>query len=208
MSNLTELQLDSLTEIINIGMGQAADSLSKMLSEEVILSVPQVLFLSLNEASNYLNTNAKVNFSGVSQQFDGVINGDALLLFPEEKSLDLVRMLLQDSVPLDDITEMEQEALCEIGNIILNAGLSSISNFLKTELGSTIPVYQYGEGKKILTNSPHIEDDSSNILFIHVDFGVKKNDINGFIVFILTMDSIKSLTNSIDTYINDVSQAY
>jgi len=207
MTTLTELQEDSLTEIINIGMGQAADSLSKMLNEEVALSVPEILFFDLDKASEYLDKNAKKNFSGVSQQFNGVINGDALLLFPEEKSLDLVRLLLKDTTQLDDFTEMEQEALCEIGNIILNAGLSSLSNFLKTELGGTIPIYQYGDGHKILSSSSTIENNSSNILFIHVDFGIKKNDINGYIVFILTIDSINNLTKSIDNYINNLRQA-
>jgi len=174
MTSLTDLQRDSLTEIINIGMGQAADSLSKMLNEEVALSVPEVLFLNLNDASRYLDKNANRNFSGVSQEFNGIINGDALLLFPEEKSLDLVRLLLKDTTQLDDFTEMEQEALCEIGNIILNAGLSSLSNFLKTELGGSIPVYQYGDGNKILTGTNSIENNMSNLLFIHVDFGIKK----------------------------------
>ncbi len=207
MNKLTDLQLDSLTEIINIGMGKAADSLSQMLSEEIDLSVPEILFFNLKEASSFLNNNAKRNFSGVTQHFDGVINGDALLLFPEEKSLDLVRLLLKDSAPLEDFTELEQEALCEIGNIILNAGLSSLSNFLKTELGGTIPVYQYGDSYNILSTSETLKDDLSNILFIHVDFGIKKKDINGYIVFVLTVDSIKSLTDSIDSYINKLLQA-
>ncbi len=204
---LTEIQLDSLTEIINIGMGQAADSLSKMLNEEIDLSVPEILFLKQSQAAEYLDKNARRNFSGVAQQFDGLINGDAFLLFPEEKSLDLVRLLLKDSTPLEDITEMEQEALCEIGNIILNAGLSSLSNFLKTELGGTIPIYQYGNGDKILSTSTSIESNSSNILFIHVDFGIEKNDLNGYIVFILTVDSIQCLTRAIDQHINKIMRA-
>ncbi len=203
---LTDIQLDSLTEIINIGMGQAADSLSKMLNEEIDLSVPEILFLKQNQAAEYLDKNARRNFSGVAQQFDGLINGDAFLLFPEEKSLDLVRLLLKDTTPLEDITEMEQEALCEIGNIILNAGLSSLSNFLKTELGGTIPIYQYGDGNKILSTSTSIESKSSNILFIQVDFGIKKNDLNGYIVFILTVDSIQILTRAIDLHIKKIMQ--
>ncbi len=207
MKTLSDLQLDSLTEIINIGMGKAADSLSQMLNEEIDLSVPEILFFNLKEAASFLDSNAKRNFSGVTQHFDGTINGDALLLFPEEKSLDLVRLLLKDSAPLEDFTELEQEALCEIGNIILNAGLSSLSNFLKTELGGTIPIYQYGDGHNILSTSASIINDSSNILFIHVDFGIKEKDINGYIVFILTVDSIKNLIDSIDVYIENLLQA-
>jgi len=207
VKNLTSLQLDSLTEIINLGIGKAADSLSKMLNEEITLSVPEILFTDQNEASEYLDNDAKRNFSGVAQHFDGIISGDVLLLFPEEKSRDLVKLVLKDSVPLEDITEMEQEALCEIGNIILNASLSSLSNFLKTELDSSVPVFQYGNSKNILTASSSMDNNSPNILFIHVDFGIKKNDINGYIIYILTLDSIKNLTKAIDTYIKTLLQA-
>ena len=37
---LTELELDALTEMVNIGVNRAAASLREMVGEQVLLSVP------------------------------------------------------------------------------------------------------------------------------------------------------------------------
>ena len=42
---LNELELDALTELVNIGVSRAADSLREMVGEEIILSVPKVELL-------------------------------------------------------------------------------------------------------------------------------------------------------------------
>ena len=52
--------------------------------------------------------------------------GKALLIFPEQNGLDLVRLILRNSPPLSEMTEMEQEAFSEVGNIILNSCVGSI----------------------------------------------------------------------------------
>ena len=50
---------------------------------------------------------------------------DALLLFPERGSLEIVRRMLgRSEIQLDQITELEQDALGEIGNIIINSCMS------------------------------------------------------------------------------------
>ena len=40
---LNELQLDALTELVNIGVSRAASSLREMVGSQVLLSVPNVL---------------------------------------------------------------------------------------------------------------------------------------------------------------------
>ena len=39
---LTELELDALTELVNLGVSNAASSLHDLVDEEVVLSVPRV----------------------------------------------------------------------------------------------------------------------------------------------------------------------
>ena len=66
--------------------------------------------------------------------------GNAILLFPKSNSLQLVRTLLKDQVPLDNLTELEQEALLEVGNVMLNACFGTVTNLL--QLNITISPYR------------------------------------------------------------------
>src|SRR6201999_859153 len=75
----------------------------------------------------------------VHQVFEGDITGRALLIFPETKSLELVRAVTSGSLPLEDIIELEQEALAETGNIILNGCLATIANMLHRSLKMSLP---------------------------------------------------------------------
>ena len=129
MISLTELQQDAMAELLNIGMGRAASVLSEMVGEEVLLSVPFVDLMSRREAAGLLMEKACDRIVAVLQKFSGLCWGDTMLVFPEEKSLELVRCLFKDTdtTPLEIMTEMEQEALMEIGNIILNSCIGSIN---------------------------------------------------------------------------------
>ena len=58
----------------------------------------------------------------------GPFSGRALLIFPEAQSLELVRSIVGAEHSLEDVIDLEQEALAETGNIILNACLATIAN--------------------------------------------------------------------------------
>jgi chemotaxis protein CheC len=100
---LTELQLDSLTELVNIGVSRAAHSLREMVGAQVHLSVPTVKLVSRAEAIAILSEREISNLVAVHQVFEGDITGRALLIFPETKSLELVRAITGGDLPLEDI---------------------------------------------------------------------------------------------------------
>jgi len=204
MNGLNDIQIDALNEIINLGMGKAAYSLSEIVQEEVTLSVPNSLFLSKNEVCEILDANDESRLSGVSQQFQGKINGDAILLFPELKSLEIVRLFLKESVPLHMLTEMEQDALSEIGNIILNAGLSSISDFMQTELDSGLPKFRSGSSREFLNDAAN---DDEPVLFVKVEFGLKSREICGYVLYLMNLGSLEQIAFSIDNYLNNLMRA-
>ena len=81
----------------------------------------------------------------VHQAFEGDISGRALLIFPETNSLELVRAVTGGDLPLEDIIELEQEALAETGNVILNGCLATIANMLQRNLKMSLPEMVRGE---------------------------------------------------------------
>lgn len=204
MDSFSELHRDVLVEVFNLGMGQAASSLSQMVEEEILLSVPDLSFLSPVEAANLLTNKASGALTGVSQGFSGSFAGHAMLLFPEKSSLELVRLLLQDSVPLDNLTEFEEEALNEVGNIILNAGLSSLANMFNQEILTELPVFKQGKANEILNLHNTSTEEENLVLFLRVDFKLEKHAIDGYVIFLLNVKSMQSLMSYIDNYLKKV----
>lgn len=202
MINLNELQQDMLTELFNLGMGNAAAALSEMVSEEVLLSVPEVKFMEKNELAKMLTEDSGGQVSGVAQQFHGMLLGKALLTFPSDKSLELVRLLLQDTVPFENLTEFEEEALLEVGNIIINAGLSSLADIFEDEITSDLPVFKNGSCSEVIDSTDNKADTQTTVLYLQVNFTIELQNIKGYVVFLLNVESMEYLANSIDKYIS------
>ena len=107
-----------------------------MVGEQVFLSVPQIALVSrLRAVRISLVEREDAKLVAVHQVFEGDITGRALLIFPETKSLELVRAVTGGELPLEDIIELEQEALAETGNIILNtAAFQAIANMARSAI--------------------------------------------------------------------------
>src|SRR5580698_9770179 len=115
---LTDLELDALTELVNLGVSNAATSLRELVREEVVLSVPRVVVVTREQALANLSERQAKRLVAVRQDFEGDIRGRALLIFPEAKSMELVRAIISSDLSVEDIMELEQEALAETGNIM------------------------------------------------------------------------------------------
>ncbi|MGZ3182442.1 MAG: chemotaxis protein CheC [Telluria sp.] len=198
MFNLTELQHDALLEIFNIGVGHAAAAMSDIVNEEVTMSVPSISFLNRADAAALLGRES-ARVCGVSQHFEGAFQTEALLMFPEDKSLEIVRLMVGDAVPLAELTEMEQEAMSEIGNIILNSCIGTLANIFGQELSGSLPMYHVGSSEAVLTASGSPGD--TMVLMLHIDFILEKHEIHGYVAFILDMTALHDLREQIDRYL-------
>jgi len=200
MTNLSEYEQDALSESFNIGIGVAAAALSEMTAQEVSLSVPTIRVLNKQDASEELAAEGgDQRISGVREQFKGPFRGSAMLLFPEEHSLELVRLLLQEDIDLAYLTEMEQEALVEVGNIILNACLGSIADIIGDEIINETPLPLKGLMSDILQDDSNISEDD-HIMRLKMEFQVKEVDIKGYIAFVMDIHSLDTFRRKVADY--------
>lgn len=195
---LSELQLDALTELVNLGVSSAATNLSELVREEVILSVPRAVVVTREQALANLREHEAKRLVAIHQDFDGDIRGRALLIFPEERSMELIRALVGPDLSLDDIIELEQEALAETGNVLLNGCLSTMANCLQRNLRISLPEVIHGEGPDFFPSNSAAHE---TVLFIYINFAVKQRDIQGFLAMILDLPSLVMLRNLLDAYI-------
>lgn len=196
--NLTPLQEDFLTELMNIAMGLAASSMSEMIDDEIRLSVPNIEFISRHDVVTKFFNQVDSELAGVSQKITGALAGELLLLFPSNKSLTVVEMMMQDRVSLEGMAELEQEALCEIGNILLNAVVSSLADNINESFECSLPTYVCGNSRHIIPDRMTEED---VVLLLHVDFCFTKESVDGYVIILLNVDSIDMLLKKIDSRI-------
>ena len=203
-SLLSEMQRDALGELFNIGMGHAAAALSEMLKDEIVLSVPYLDCMSIEQAKKLLSNAAEHKFDAVEQEFEGDFSGNAFLFFGEQSSLELVRRILGSEISLEMLSELEHEALKEVSNIILNACFGCISDMLDCELESGIPLLRSGEIDYIMNIERLGLGPDALVLLLAMSFSLPNKLISGQVSFVMTAASMDILLAELDDYL----QAY
>ena len=198
---LSELEIDALTEIFNIGVGRAADSLNKMVSKTVELTIPIVEILPNNEAKIKLDFSENFTISAVTQKFVGDFNGQAFLMFGQESGLNLVRILLGRDIPIEVLSDLEEDSLVEIGNLILNACFGTVINFLKSTIEIEMPEFVQGSIDDIFTEAN--ENDWS--LYIKVKFSLPNENIEGHISFLMDIKSLVIFQESVRQLVHNLT---
>jgi chemotaxis protein CheC len=204
-SALSEIERDALAEIANMGVSRAATSLRQMVGEQVFLSVPAVDIVTRRAASGLVEQGESPKLIAVQQTFDGPFSGRALLIFPQAQSLELVRSIVGDEHSLEDVIDLEQEALAETGNVLLNACLATIANVLRRTMRMSLPAVIRGDGATLF--DVHSTPAETNlVLFLYIDFSIKKRNVHGFIALVMDLPSIAALKKIVGDFIDGIGQ--
>jgi chemotaxis protein CheC len=123
-----------------------------------------------------------------------------LLVFPEEDSLELVRKLLAEETEITVFTELEQDALIEVGNVILTSCISAFADTLGVEIEySDLPVIVRGSKGEDLLSSANGDQDYN--LFMEVDFKLDQDNISGIVLIALSLKSAVDLQTKLQEYL-------
>lgn len=200
---ITVAQLDALTEIFNIGAGRAASSLSDIVGDEVLLSVPRVEFYRAHEVNAKVLSLSSARLGSVKQKFRGPFNLTASLLFTEERALEIVQEMLGSQVQKEDLVEYEQEAMCEVGNIILNACLSAMADMLGISFESTLPEYSSAEPDVVIERLV-ADADNPLMLVLHINMLIEKRRSQGTLIFWLSSSSLQELMLHLEQFVSRI----
>ena len=173
---LDEMELDALTELVNIGVGRAAASLGTMVGEQVLLSVPSVMVVSRSRAAELIsqskNELAGRGAPGVQRRRLRLRAADR---FPRRTAWSWSARRAGKELSLEDILELEHEALAEIGNIILNACMATVANLLHRSSTMSLPEIIRGTGVGLFDLAVSMSDDV--VLFVHINFCLKGHQL-------------------------------
>ena len=114
--DLTPMEKDLAAEMFNLGMNRAAYALSQMTAETVEVSIPEITISNFDTVANKFPQD---DVSVVAQSIEGSFGGTALLIFSNEESFRIVEKIMGGSYSLETLHEISEDALKEVGNIIL-----------------------------------------------------------------------------------------
>ena len=198
---LNQNQRDYLAELINIGVGQGAASLSEMVGAKIQLRVPDVDVCHLYALHKQLEKLKCQRVSAVRQGFTGSLSGDAYLIFSDESARSLAQKITEEV--LDDsegsLFQIE-EVISEAGNIIINSFLGLWSHIFPNHLVYKVPVYHFVPPEELFKAqlAENVESASHIVVSANAYFHVKDIDVLGTILVVFEVSSIETLVGAID----------
>ena len=199
------LEQDALAELFNLGLGRAAASLGKMTKHAIDLHTPTIKISNPNHILETLGLAEESDLFVIKMAFDGVIFGDSFLVFEKNNCEKLTEKIMGEPLPEDQKEALTRDTLGEVGNIVLNACLSSFCDTLSfsLETGIPIPLSERAGDFQILLNTP---EDKLGIV-AEVSFYLAEEDTKGMIVFFMESGSINTLRGKISNFVRNITQA-
>ena len=198
LDNLNDLQFDVLKEIGNIGAGNATTALAKMMNMKIDMNVPRVDLVPFTNLPDIFGSPEEV-LAGILVQLDGDIKGMMMFLVKEKSAHNLVNSLMGGMIQSsgDGFSDMELSALGEIGNIIIGAYLSAMSNLTSLKISSSVPYISIDMAGALLC-VPAIEFGKlgDKVLLIETQFG-ELDFVNGYFLMVPELESYDAILSSL-----------
>jgi chemotaxis protein CheC len=199
--SLTEFEVDSLQEIMNIAFGGAAADLAEVVDVFVQLSSPQVEMLLIQELENHLRENVPAYETArvVEQHYRGESNGVALLVFPHGSEHQLVSLFQPDRDELmesDTILELEKEVLMEVGNILIGACVGRLFDLLKRTVTYLPPRTTGGHAFSDLVRSGSFTEDDY-VITIQTRFDFDDREVSGRLFLVNRQNALMALKDAL-----------
>lgn len=197
ISGLTELQVSALREVVNIGVGNAVTSLSKMISKEVRIEVPG-LKIELIEKVPEVAGGADTVVAGVIMQVTGDIQGYIMMMLSEE-SVKTVCSTITGDQNADIMDPLSQSIIEEVGNILAGSYVSSLSDFLNLNIMLSPPIQTFDMLGAIIDHILiEMSTKAEHALLFDTVFTIEAHEMDGIFLTLFDPDSMDVLLERID----------
>lgn len=202
IANLSELERDALTELVNIAVSGAASRLRAMVGSEVTLKVPIIEIHEAAVATKSLTSFSDEALTVVRQEFVGRLSGQTMLLFSAADGRTLARAVLGEGYSEREYAELRDDTLGEVGNILLLGLLATIGSMLGLTFEVAIPTVAVLGAREVFP-----VEDGRVVMLIHVDFSVRQIDARGYFALVLGLGSFAALQEVIRAFLKNFLEA-
>ena len=203
----TAEQIGFLTEVMNIGAGNAAAALEQMLERPVNLSAPRVHVVPTREASWVLG-NPTTPVIGVRMGMRGDITGEVFFIIPQEHHEKLVHFMEQgtlrssrgwcDTQEGETTGERILSTLSEIANVVSGVYFTAIRDFCGLNSNHTVPVAATDMAQAILDETlAKLSVEAESVVIVENEFTIDEQCVRSYLVILPSSESAIALVNSI-----------
>ena len=195
---LSPIAIDCLQEVGNIGSGNAASSLSAMLSKPVIMHVPKVQVLDYQSVINEMGGPEKV-LTAILVTFKGDIKGMMMFLLEDAFAQIVVKTFMgKDNIDVIKMDETDSSAVKEMGNIMAGAYLSALAAMAEFTVAMDPPSLTVDMmGALMSAPMTTLNDVGDKVLFIDDGFKIDNVNVDANIILVPEMESLEILMQKI-----------
>lgn len=198
-SDLSEMQLDALREIGNIGSGNAATALSSMLEKAVNIAVPKINVLDYNTACDQLGGPEQL-LVGILFSLSGDITGMMMFLLHKEFAHMVLNSLVGSEFDgFSELNEMDKSTIQEVGNIMAASYINAMAAMTGLTIDISVPTMNVDMAGALLSvPAIYYANISDKIIMIEDEFGHEENNgASSHILLIPEVDGLKKIMESL-----------
>ena len=194
---LSDMHIDALREIGNIGAGNAASSLAMMLSDQIDISVPVVRILDYEQVMEELGGPEQM-IVGLLLCLDGDVNGMIMFLLHQNFANTLLASLIGEADVGGTVDEMSYSALQEVANIMAASYVNAIADLTGFTINVSVPSMCVDMLGAILSvPAIHYANISDKMIFIEDKFHGKDLNAPNHILLIPDVESLDKIMTSL-----------
>lgn len=191
---LSELQLDALKEIGNIGAGNACTALSVLLGKPVDMTIPSIQLLEFDKTAEALGgaDNVVIGIQiGITDDLDGMMFHVIQRPFAEKI---INTYYSKEIVSLHELDEMDTSVMNEMGNITSGVYANSIATLTGILVNITAPVQKCNTvGELLQVPLEYFSKLGDKVLLVDEKFMIAGTEISSNMILILEHNSLLKL---------------
>ena len=197
---LKPVQLDALREVANIGAGHAATALSHMTAQTIMISVTTINITTLEEVPPHIG-DPEEPVAAVCMDMLGGLTGKTLLVFPRTTAIRMAEWMMQRKHEGgDELSEIEQSAIKEAGNILCGAYMNALSDFMGVRLMPSPPSLAIDMSQAVLTTAYlQFGCDRDLVFCVETEFHMHDNGerVRGFFLLLPDIASLRAILRAV-----------
>jgi len=191
-NELSELQLDALREIGNIGAGNAATALSQLIQRKIDMEVPRVKVLPIKDIPDAVG-GPELLVAGVYLRVESTAPSNILFVLPVANAKKIVNSLMGKEFDAD-IDDMGHSALMEIGNILAGSYLNALAMFTSLSFMPSVPSLSIDMAGAILSEVIiNLGEVADYALIIETKFKEDETDVSGYFFLLPEPQSLQTI---------------
>jgi chemotaxis protein CheC len=184
VSNLDEQRRKVLMELTEQALSESSSQISLLGQKTIRFTVNSITRCNRNSLYTVFEE-TETNMVAVCQRLDMLKTGHILFMLAEASAVRLTKILLNERHQLKEMTEMEEESLTEVGNIIINNCLRNFIKIFHESVSGLIPTFTRGHYAELVNILMHdTQHGAQDIYLVKFNIEIGQHFFTGFILWL------------------------